>query len=190
MLPLGPDRDSLEVVHGQVDRRQQPLAQLMRVKAVAPVKVSKIRRAIAGARALLVRNQAAFESRYGQDHTILGEYGADGGSKLDNNGERLKLSFGAGVAIRDLTYDLGNGWPDLGKGTSLVLLDDQALSDHASSASWGISSTADGTPGAADGGVDGSAVGTGDGLYVGCPAGSHDPHVPRHASCTKTPARL
>lgn len=106
-----------------------------------------------GARALLVRNQAAFESRYGQDHTILGEYGADGGSKLDNNGERLKLSFGAGVAIRDLTYDLGNGWPDLEKGTSLVLLDDQALSDHASSASWGISSTAGGTPGAGDGGV-------------------------------------
>ena len=106
-----------------------------------------------GARALLVRNQAAFESRYGQDHPVIGEYGANGGSKLDNNGERLKLSFGAGVAIRDFTYDQGNSWPELEKGTALVLLDDKALSNHASSTSWGTSSVIGGTPGIADGGV-------------------------------------
>ena len=116
-----------------------------------------------GARALLVRNQAAFESRYGQGHTILGEYGADGGSKLDNNGERLKLSFGAGVAIRDFTYDFGNSWPELLKGMSLVLLDELVSSDHASPSSWIASNVVGGTP---------SEAGTGNVLTPG-PGGGY-----------------
>lgn len=106
-----------------------------------------------GQRLLLVSDIAAFESRYGENAAVIGEYGGEDGSKLDNQGERLKLSFGAGVPIRDLRYDNEDGWPEVEKGTSLVLLNTTALSDHALPESWGISSAPGGTPGEADDGI-------------------------------------
>ncbi len=101
----------------------------------------------AGERLLLVRTTAAFENRYGAGLPVVGEYT---GPKLNNQGERLKLSFGAGITLRDLTYDNGNGWPELAKGTSLVLASTDSVIDHALAESWGASSQLGGTPGAAD----------------------------------------
>ncbi len=103
-----------------------------------------------GERLVLARHRAAFESRYGMDLPVIGEYGSVSGSKLDNNGERLKLSFGAGIAIRDLDYDNGKGWPELEKGTSLNLVETSAVSDHALASHWGAGSQPGGTPGTAD----------------------------------------
>ncbi len=103
-----------------------------------------------GERVLLVRNRDAFVARYGEGLPVIGEY-LD--SKLDNNGERLKLSFGAGIAIRDMDYDHGNGWPELGKGQSLSLVDTETLTDHALAGSWGVSTSEGGTPGLPDDGV-------------------------------------
>ncbi|MDE0597441.1 MAG: lamin tail domain-containing protein, partial [Roseibacillus sp.] len=52
-----------------------------------------------GAFVLVVKNFAAFETRYGNDLPVAGEYPND---NLRNSGERLKLSFGAGVPIHDI----------------------------------------------------------------------------------------
>ena len=109
--------------------------------STAPVSIAP------GQRLLLVRNQVAFENRYGAGLPIAGVYT---GNKLNNQGERLKLSFGAGIAIRDLTYDNGNNWPDLARGKSLTLATTDAITDHASPESWGASSQLGGTPSAAD----------------------------------------
>lgn len=107
-----------------------------------------------GQRLLLVRNRAAFESRYGPSGAvIIGGYGDGEANKLDNSGERLKLSFGAGIAIRDLTYEPGEGWPDPEDGFSLTLVDTTQPTDHAAAGSWGIGSVFGGTPGSADDGV-------------------------------------
>jgi hypothetical protein len=49
------------------------------------------------------------EMRYGLGLPIAGEW--DTKDKLNNGGERIKLSFGAGVPIRDFSYDDKTPWP-------------------------------------------------------------------------------
>ena len=95
---------------------------------------------------LLARNLAAFELRYGTGLPVAGAYGPD---KLSNGGEQLKLSFGAGSAIHDFTYDDTFPWPIApdGLGYSLKLIDPKSAPDHSLSASWTGSSTFGGTPG-------------------------------------------
>jgi hypothetical protein len=60
-------------------------------------------------RMLVVRNLAAFTSRYGAGHPVAGEW--QSGQSLSNGGEQLKLSFGAGEAIHDLEYLPTAPWP-------------------------------------------------------------------------------
>ena len=74
-----------------------------------------------GERLVLARNALAFGVRYGNDVAVAGEWGAD---QLSNAGERVKLSFGAGVGVIDFAYDdeLADG-----SGHSLTLEGDQWL---------------------------------------------------------------
>lgn len=106
-----------------------------------------------GAYALVVKNPVAFEARYGPGHPIAGAYPLD---NLRNSGERLKLSFGAGLAIHDIDeYSDTEPWPSAadGGGFSLTLINaDQPLRpDHNDPANWRLSRYTGGTPGADDG---------------------------------------
>ncbi|MCP5117581.1 MAG: hypothetical protein GY953_42705, partial [bacterium] len=105
-----------------------------------------------GAYLLIVRNQAAFEFRYGTSFPVAGEYRANSEANLSNGGERLKLSFGGGTPIRDLEYDDAAPWPAAadGTGSSLVLLDPATVPDHALAQNWTASITTGGSPGSAE----------------------------------------
>ncbi|NIP97892.1 MAG: lamin tail domain-containing protein, partial [Akkermansiaceae bacterium] len=85
-----------------------------------------------GAFVLVVSNLAAFEARYGTGLPVAGEYPDD---NLRNGGERLKLSFGAGIPIQEIEeYSDSHPWPESadGGGHSLVLVGvDEVLNpDH------------------------------------------------------------
>jgi hypothetical protein len=77
---------------------------------------------------VVVRNQAAFESRYGNAINIAGEFPDDA---FSNSGETVELSFGGNVTIHQFSYDDGNGWPALadGKGASMDVVDTEANYD-------------------------------------------------------------
>ncbi|MGI9244453.1 MAG: CotH kinase family protein, partial [Verrucomicrobiales bacterium] len=98
---------------------------------------------------LVARNQAAMEFRYGPGLPIIGEYLGNAEGNLSNGGERLKLSFGSGVPIRDLEYDDSLPWPVAadGSGASLVLVAPASVPDHALAASWIASAASGGSPG-------------------------------------------
>ena len=99
---------------------------------------------------LVVSNRAAFEMRYGTGLPIAGEW--EPTDKLDNGGEQIKLSFGAGDAIRDFVYDDVAPWPTAadGMGASITLADPVAVPDHGLAANWRASSAPQGSPGTAD----------------------------------------
>ena len=94
---------------------------------------------------LVVSNRAAFEMRYGKDLPVVGTWSG----KLNNGGERVKLSFGAGEPIQDFRFDDGAPWPPQcdGSGFSLTLIDPPSLPDHSNPISWRASTAAHGTPG-------------------------------------------
>ncbi len=100
-----------------------------------------------GAAVLVVKNRAAFESRYGTGLPIAGEW--DPADSLSNGGEQLKLSFGAGLAIHDFIYDDVAPWPLApdGTGPSLVLRDPAARSALGDGANWTSSRAPAGSPG-------------------------------------------
>ena len=106
----------------------------------------------AGARILLVKNQAAFESRYGAGLPVAGVFtGA-----LDNSGERLRLVDAAGEEVLDFRY--GGDWYPFthgdtatGGGAALVIEDPAASWDTwGSPLSWRATSGTGGSPGMAD----------------------------------------
>ncbi len=102
-----------------------------------------------GGYVLVVEDRAAFEAQYGDALPVAGEFVGD---KLSNAGERLKLSFGAGTAIRDFVYDDELPWPtapDTG-GYSLVLINPESLPDHNVASNWRGSTMPGGNPGASD----------------------------------------
>jgi hypothetical protein len=103
-----------------------------------------------GAYVLVVRNQAAFESRYGTGLPVAGIW--DAGDNLSNGGERVKLSYGAGVGIRDFDFGDELPWPAAadGDGFSLVLIDPASGPDHRLPASWRASSAVGGSPGTSE----------------------------------------
>lgn len=109
----------------------------------------------AGARFLLVRNQAAFEYRYGTGLPVVGEYGTQ---KLSNNGERILITAADASPIRDFTYDDGYDandrptlWPSApdGDGFSLALIAPASpIPDHNVGSNWAASAQSGGNPGA------------------------------------------
>jgi hypothetical protein len=106
-----------------------------------------------GQAVLVVRNQAAFELRYGSGLLIAGEWGdpgaPDGGSSLSNGGERILIRAANNSVIRDFVYDDDGAWPTAadGDGPSLVLSNPFGLPNHAAGANWQASSEAAGSPG-------------------------------------------
>ncbi len=100
-----------------------------------------------GAYLLVAGNAAAFAERYGSNLPVVGSFSPD---KLDDAGEQLKLSYGAGIAIRDFVYDNNAPWPDTTGGRSLVLIAPETNLDPANPLNWRPSSAPGGTPGSAD----------------------------------------
>ena len=101
-----------------------------------------------GERVLIVRNQAAFEARYGTVHSgdIAGEFSP---SRLDNAGERIHLVNALGATIRDFTYEDQSPWPaEAGfAGYSMVLVEDGVnVPDHMVGSNWRSSTMIGGTP--------------------------------------------
>jgi hypothetical protein len=100
-----------------------------------------------GETVLLVRNVAAFVSRYGEGYRLVGPYlGA-----LDNNGENLRLEDASGEKILEFRYD--NKWYPVtdGLGFSLVIVDETApWNTWDRKASWRPSGRMLGSPGQAD----------------------------------------
>ena len=100
-----------------------------------------------GQRLLLVKNQAAFLSRYGAGLPIGGVYlGA-----LDNAGERLVLLDASNEEVLDFAYN--NAWYPItdGLGFSLVAVDENAQPDAwGNKSQWRPSGVLNGSPGAAD----------------------------------------
>lgn len=97
-----------------------------------------------GERVLVVRNLAAFTSRYGNRPNIAGVYSGS----LDNNDDHVVLEGPMGEPLHDFTYK--NGWYPAtdGGGFSLVILDDTASPALWNlKESWGVSGTIGGTPG-------------------------------------------
>lgn len=111
---------------------------------------------------LVVRNMAAFESRYGTflRDLIAGEYGgALNTKKLSNSGERIRLEDYWNGVIAEFQYNDTGSWPVLadGDGFSLVPLD-QALPGQPEGslddgANWRASHFVYGSPGADDVGM-------------------------------------
>ena len=100
-----------------------------------------------GATVLVVKNLAAFASRYGSGLNVAGQYlGA-----LDNVGERVQLLDASGEEILDFSYD--RQWQPItdGHGFSLVVVDDHAEPDAwGRSEQWRPSAALHGSPGADD----------------------------------------
>ncbi|HUR47436.1 MAG TPA: lamin tail domain-containing protein, partial [Candidatus Saccharimonadales bacterium] len=98
----------------------------------------------AGQTMLLVKNAAAFTSRYGAGPNVVGEYSGS----LDNAGETLTLVDAAGEKILDFAYN--NNWYPItdGLGFSLQIVNDHAAWDTwGQKSSWQPSGTLNGTPG-------------------------------------------
>jgi hypothetical protein len=89
-----------------------------------------------GAHVLVVKNIAAFESRYGSGKPIAGFW--DPAKNLSNGGERIKLAYAGDLAIHDFTYDDIDPWPASadGGGSAMILIDPTSKPDHALAASW------------------------------------------------------
>jgi hypothetical protein len=95
---------------------------------------------------LVVNDQLAFKMRYGGKLPVAGEWQAT--DKLDNGGEQLKLSYGAGAAVRDFAYDDEDPWPTAadGSGPSLTLIEPASRPDPKAAGNWQASSATIGTP--------------------------------------------
>ncbi|HEY2952217.1 MAG TPA: lamin tail domain-containing protein, partial [Verrucomicrobiae bacterium] len=94
--------------------------------------------------AVVVRNLAAFQSRYGPGVNLAGPYAG----LLDNQGENIRLEDASGEKILD--FDYNNTWYPVtdGLGFSLVIVDENAPWDTwGLKASWRPSSRVDGSPG-------------------------------------------
>lgn len=103
-----------------------------------------------GGRVLVVKNQVAFQAKYGLGLPVAGEF-ADLTS-LNNGGERLALDDVRNNSIKKFTY--GNAWPwptdANGLGRSLVLVSPLSNPDPALPMSWRASIRSGGNPGVSD----------------------------------------
>jgi hypothetical protein len=102
-----------------------------------------------GARAIVVKHLPAFEARYGAGLPVAGTW--QDGDNLSNNGETVKLSFGAGEAIQEFDYDDNAPWPEAAdNGFTLVLVHPESRPDHRDPANWRASLDVHGRPGEGD----------------------------------------
>ena len=105
----------------------------------------------AGEYIVVVQDRNAFESRYGSNINVAGQYSG----RLDNAGERITLADAIGRTILDFRYV--DGWRSMtdGQGFSLTLIDpthfDLGIWDVEES--WRASTYLDGSPGDDDSGI-------------------------------------
>ncbi len=103
-----------------------------------------------GAYTLVVKDIAAFESRYGDELPIIGQYEGS----LANGGERIELQDAAGQTIVDFRFK--DGWHDEtdGEGYSLTVIDPATADSEAlgKKAAWRPSAEVGGSPGYDDSG--------------------------------------
>jgi hypothetical protein len=99
-----------------------------------------------GEHIVVVKNRAVFESRYGVNARIAGEYSGS----LDNGGERIALAGPMLEPVVDLTYN--NTWYPItdGPGFSLVPQEGRVFEPDRPDWSWRSSSRWHGSPGASD----------------------------------------
>jgi hypothetical protein len=90
---------------------------------------------------IIAGNGDAFAMRYG-----FTADGAWGGDKLDNQGELLKLSFGAGLSVIEIDYDDMAPWPGDETSGSIELLD-LATANQSAPQAWRRSTGTNGSPG-------------------------------------------
>ena len=104
----------------------------------------------AGARAIVVRNEAAFTARYGElpDGVVIGQYSG----RLSNDGEQVILTSSSTGDLHNFTYNDQAPWPTLpdGDGHSLVLVEPASGPDHAEPTSWLPHAKIGGAPGEDD----------------------------------------
>jgi hypothetical protein len=105
-------------------------------------------RLLPGARVLLVKNQAGFESEFGTGHPVAGVFTGS----LDNAGEVLTLRRADNTLVRTFAYSDDPPWPTIADtaGHSIVLVDPFANPDHGDPLSWRASNLAGGSPGGSD----------------------------------------
>ena len=103
----------------------------------------------AGKRLLLIRNQSAFEARYGP---IEGIQSFEYTGQLSNGGERVTLIGKDPNPIHDFIYDDRSPWPSKadGSGSSLILINPTDGPPHNQPESWTTSRRSGGTPGAVE----------------------------------------
>lgn len=101
-----------------------------------------------GERLVVVASEEAFNLRYGYDATpsfVVGEFSR----ALSNGGELIRLSFGAGTPIREVTYGDEFPWPDRADGLGPALVLSGGFGEDA--IDWRPSVSDNGAPGIGDG---------------------------------------
>jgi hypothetical protein len=105
----------------------------------------------AGQYVVVVQDRSTFETRYGKNINIAGQYTG----RLDNAGERIELQDAIGRTILDFSYK--DGWRSLtdGEGFSLTIIDPENsdISSWDQKDSWRPSTYAGGSPGQDDSGI-------------------------------------
>ena len=102
-----------------------------------------------GARVLVVRDLAAFEAAHGTGHPVAGEFANT--SRLNNDGEALKLEDALSGTIKEFSYNDATPWPTAADaGYSLVLIDPNSNPDPGSPENWRSSGLPGGNPGDSD----------------------------------------
>ncbi len=98
-----------------------------------------------GERALAVRNRAAFETRYGADKPVLGEYAG----ALANDGDWIHLLAPSGRVVSRFHYGDARPWPLLAAGSarSMTRVASPQGLDPTDPRSWRASAVVGGTPG-------------------------------------------
>jgi hypothetical protein len=100
-----------------------------------------------GQSVLVVRNLAAFSSRYGAGLPVAGQYTG----LLNNDGENLRLEDAAGERILDFDYRADWLPASDGLGFALVVVDESAAwNTWGQPGTWRLSSSLGGSPGASD----------------------------------------
>jgi hypothetical protein len=102
-----------------------------------------------GARVLIVRDAAAFEAVHGNGHPVAGVFA--NGSRLNNDGETIKLEDSLNGTIHNFTYNDNIPWPlAADAGYSLVLISPNGNPDPDLAINWRSSTLPGGNPNASD----------------------------------------
>ena len=101
----------------------------------------------AGERLVVVKNQAAFDARYGTNLPVTGEYAGS----LNNAGELLQLVDRFGRVIQEFAYSDNTPWPAAADGSGWSLEVRDPIGNYREAGNWQVSANRGGSPGALPG---------------------------------------